>query len=132
MLLQFPQHIVMIFVRRQLHAQLETRRFEQPHQRRQRRLATVTLVSRHHGPWHASALGQFGLAQTGLQPGVSQQASARGGHLVIDAHVHDCIPPADGADPDRSLVAVTQGHARTGYAGSLTADVAVVPGGADL
>jgi len=34
MLLQLAQHVVMIVVGRQLHTQLETRRFEQPHQRR--------------------------------------------------------------------------------------------------
>jgi hypothetical protein len=72
MLLQFPKHVVMIVVGCQLHMQLEARRFEEPHQRRQRRLTPVMLVGRHHGPGHASSLAQFGLAQTGLQPGVSQ------------------------------------------------------------
>jgi hypothetical protein len=83
----------MIVVGRQLQTQLETRRFEEPHQRRQRRLAAVMLVGRHHGPGHASPLGQLGLAQPGLQPGVSQQPGARGWHFVVDTHVHDCIPP---------------------------------------
>src|SRR5664280_2780356 len=45
MLLQFPKHVVMIVVGCQLHMQLEARRFEEPHQRRQRRLAPVMLVA---------------------------------------------------------------------------------------
>src|SRR5674476_104658 len=50
MLLQFPKHVVMVVVGCQLHMQLETRCFEEPHQRRQRGLTTVMLVGRHHGP----------------------------------------------------------------------------------
>jgi hypothetical protein len=41
---------------------------------------------------HAGTLGQLGLAQAGLKPGVSQQTSPRGGHFVVHAHVHDRIP----------------------------------------
>ncbi len=82
----------MIVVGHQFYTQLEARRFEEPHQRRQGRLATVTFVGRHHGPGHARPLGQLGLAQASLEPGITQQPSARGRHLVVDAHGHDCIP----------------------------------------
>src|SRR5665647_504431 len=92
MRLQLPEHVVMIVVGRQLHPQFEARRFQESHQRRQRRLATVMLVGGHHGPGHAGTLGQLRLAQAGLQPRVSQQTGARGGLFVVDAHVHDCIP----------------------------------------
>jgi len=71
--LQAGQYLVMRIVCGQVQAQVESRRAQQPKQRSQRGLPLVTLVCRDHCDWDSSTLGQFPLAQAGLQPGQLQE-----------------------------------------------------------